>query len=202
MGSVLFPDDLECWATSFSPVLLASQMNSSLKCLFKSVYHFIIGWFMFLLLVFRDSTCILDTSPLFDICKCIVPLPFVLFVVSSDEQKLSTLGMSDLSVFLCLLLCVTFLRNILRSVLWFNIRCASVKCHERHFLCLVLALLSFLNSNYLCILPREIVWEPNMTLSSCLNLFSPYCSSDGTVAVDLSSVQVHRLFLRISPIWC
>lgn len=83
---------------SFSPVLLASRINSP-KCLFKSFHHFIIGRFMFLLLIFRASTCILDTSPLFDICKCILPLPFTLCVVSSDEQKLSTLGMSDLSVF-------------------------------------------------------------------------------------------------------
>lgn len=78
---------------------IGSQINSSLKCLFKSFYHFIIGWFMFLLLIFRDSTCILDTSPLSDICKCILPLPFILFVVSSDEQKLSTFVTSDLSVF-------------------------------------------------------------------------------------------------------
>ena len=48
--------------------LLTICISSLLKCLFRSFAVFKIGLFVFLLLIFKSSLYILDTSPLSDVC--------------------------------------------------------------------------------------------------------------------------------------
>ena len=56
------PNDMLCWV-SFR-VLVCHLLSSLVRCLFRFFVHFLIGWFIFLLLSFRSSLYVLDSSPL------------------------------------------------------------------------------------------------------------------------------------------
>ena len=70
------------------------------KCLFKSLAHFLIGLFVFLLLSRENSLYILVTI-IYMICKYFSPfcsLLFTFWIVSSDTQKVLIWMKSNLSL--------------------------------------------------------------------------------------------------------
>ena len=88
-------------------------MSSLEKCLFRSLAHFLIEWFVILLLSFMSCLYILEINPLSvalfaDIVSHSVSCLFILFMVSFALQKLLNLIRACLFVFL-ILSCVSHL---------------------------------------------------------------------------------------------
>uniref|UniRef100_A0A8C4PS61 Uncharacterized protein n=1 Tax=Equus asinus asinus TaxID=83772 RepID=A0A8C4PS61_EQUAS len=81
--------------------LLAIYIFSLVRCLLRSLAHFLIRLFVFLLLSFKSSLCILDNSPLSvvsfgNIFSQSVACLFILLTVSFTEQKFLILMKSSL----------------------------------------------------------------------------------------------------------
>ena len=90
--------------------LLAICLSSLKKYLFKSFACFLIGFFVFLLLICKSSLYILDIKTLFDIWFAnifphFVNCFFTVFIMSFDAKKLLILMKSNLSVFFFCFLC-------------------------------------------------------------------------------------------------
>ena len=80
--------------------LLAMYMSSLEKWLFRSFPHFLIGWFIFLVLSYMSCLFILESNSLSVVSFAIYFLPFwELFVVSFAVQKLLSLIRSHLFIF-------------------------------------------------------------------------------------------------------
>ena len=93
--SFAFPDD-KCYQASFHVHSLI-PISSLVKCLFRSLAHFLIGLLVFLLLSFKCSLCVSGTNALSDffffdsVVNQSVPYIFILLTGSFREQRFLTL---------------------------------------------------------------------------------------------------------------